>query len=68
MSDASETGQPSAPTMFNVDTSVEQTATRELRRMSIRRIAVWGLLTGGVMALIFALCVLLLFLASQGGS
>jgi hypothetical protein len=40
---------------------------RELRRVAMRRAAIWGLGTGLSMAIVLVLCVLLLYLASTRG-
>lgn len=48
-------------TMFNPPVDVWE----ETRRAERKRIAKWGLATGGVMAVILALCVLLAYLASS---
>ncbi len=53
-----------ARTIFDPAPDLEQDAIRAARR----RAAIWGLATGGVMALIVALCLLLLYLVSTSGS
>ena len=58
---STEAEEVSAQTMF----SPRPDGWEETRKAERKRIAVWGLATGGVMAAILALCVLLAYLASS---
>ena len=58
---ATRPDEVSAQTMF----SPQPNAWEETRKAERRRIAMWGLATGGVMAAILGLCVLLAYLASS---
>jgi hypothetical protein len=53
------------PRPSNIFAELTPEEDRELRKLQRKRAAVWGAGTGAVMAVVLALCIILLYLASQ---